>query len=186
MGQAGEGFERGLGRAWTRSCLAGTPATDQTRRQRGGEASSRSARLPASALRPGARGVLMRTARSLQVDLGSSDLTGPDWIGWVSSALLLLTLGHQVRKQWLSGDSRGVSTWLFAGQLLASVGFSLYSFLLENWVFLVTNLLLVVNALLGQWVTLRNRRRGESSRGGGAGLPADVAVGRGIRSTRAS
>lgn len=113
-------------------------------------------------------------------------MTGPDWIGWVSSALLLLTLGHQVRKQWLSGDSRGVSSWLFAGQLLASVGFSLYSFLLENWVFLVTNLLLVVNALLGQWVTLRNRRRGDSSRGGAAGLPADIAVGRGIRSTRAS
>jgi MtN3 and saliva related transmembrane protein len=38
------------------------------------------------------------------------------------------------------------------------VGFSTYSFLLENWVFLTTNLLLVINALLGQWVTLRNRR----------------------------
>lgn len=79
-------------------------------------------------------------------------------IGWVSSLVLLLTLGQQVRRQWVSGDSRGVSTWLFVGQTAASVGFSTYSFLLENWVFLTTNLLLLVNALLGQWVTLRNRR----------------------------
>ena len=79
-------------------------------------------------------------------------------IGWVSSLVLLLTLGQQVRRQWVSGDSRGVSTWLFVGQTAASVGFSTYSFLLENWVFLTTNLLLLINALLGQWVTLRNRR----------------------------
>ena len=82
-----------------------------------------------------------------------------DLIGWGSSLVLLVTLGQQVRKQWLSGVSEGVSKWLFVGQLLASLGFSTYSFLLENWVFLVTNLLLVLNALLGQWVSLRNRRR---------------------------
>ena len=85
-------------------------------------------------------------------------LDGVDVIGWVSSLVLLLTLGQQVRRQWVSGDSRGVSTWLFVGQTAASVGFSTYSFLLENWVFLTTNLLLLINALLGQWVTLRNRR----------------------------
>jgi uncharacterized protein with PQ loop repeat len=86
------------------------------------------------------------------------DLTRIDIIGWVSSVILLLTLGHQVRKQWVSGDSRGVSTWLFIGQTAASLGFSVYSLLLENWVFLTTNLLLLLNAALGQWVTLRNRR----------------------------
>lgn len=77
--------------------------------------------------------------------------------------MLLLTLGQQVRKQWRSRESAGVSTWLFVGQTAASVGFSIYSFLLENWVFLTTNLLLVVNALLGQWVTLRNRRRAQAT-----------------------
>ena len=86
-------------------------------------------------------------------------VNGVTWIGWVSSLVLLLTLGNQVRKQWQTGDSRGVSTWLFVGQLTASVGFALYSWLLHNWVFLVTNLLLVVNAVIGQWVTTRNRRR---------------------------
>jgi MtN3 and saliva related transmembrane protein len=85
-------------------------------------------------------------------------LKAVDVIGWVSSIVLVITLGWQVRKQWTSRESRGVSTWLFVGQLAASVGFSAYSYLLENWVFLTTNLLLVVNALLGQWVTLRNRR----------------------------
>lgn len=77
--------------------------------------------------------------------------------------MLLVTLGTQVRRQWLSKRSDGVSKWLFAGQLAASCGFSLYSFLLDNWVFLATNLLLVINALIGQWVTLRNRRLAASS-----------------------
>lgn len=87
-----------------------------------------------------------------------TEMTKVDVIGWFSSVVLLCTLGHQVRKQWLSGDSRGVSTWLFVGQTAASLGFSVYSLLLENWVFLTTNLLLLINAGLGQWVTLRNRR----------------------------
>lgn len=86
-------------------------------------------------------------------------MNGVDWIGWASSAVLLMTLGQQVKKQWQSSESRGVSRWLFAGQLIASLGFSLYSYLLENWVFLLTNLLLVINALLGAWVTWKNRRR---------------------------
>jgi MtN3 and saliva related transmembrane protein len=84
---------------------------------------------------------------------------GVTWIGWVSSLVLLLTLGNQVRKQWRTGDSRGVSTWLFVGQLTASFGFTVYSWLLHNWVFLVTNLLLMINAMIGQWVTTHNRRR---------------------------
>ena len=31
--------------------------------------------------------------------------------------------------------SAGVSVWLFVGQLAASVGFTIYSVLLRNWVF---------------------------------------------------
>ena len=76
-------------------------------------------------------------------------LTVVDVLGWVSSLVLLLTLGQQVRKQWISRESRGVSTWLFIGQLAASTGFAVYSYLLDNWVFLTTNLLLVINALIG-------------------------------------
>jgi MtN3 and saliva related transmembrane protein len=38
-------------------------------------------------------------------------------IGWLSSAILLLTLGRQVWKQWQQGTSEGVSQWLFLGQI---------------------------------------------------------------------
>lgn len=85
-------------------------------------------------------------------------MTGTDLVGWFSSLVLLLTLGQQVRKQWQSRDSRGVSTWLFLGQMAASTGFAIYSYLLENWVFLFTNVALLFNAMLGEWITLRNRR----------------------------
>jgi uncharacterized protein with PQ loop repeat len=85
-------------------------------------------------------------------------MTGVDVLGWVSSLVLFLTLSQQIRLQWRSRESRGVSKWLFIGQLAASVGFSVYSYLLDNWVFLTTNLLLVANAGVGEWVTLRNRR----------------------------
>lgn len=79
-------------------------------------------------------------------------------IGWTSSLILILTLGQQVHRQWQSQDSRGVSPWLFWGQLLASVGFTTYSLLLKNWVFSATNGVLLLSAICGQLVTLRNRR----------------------------
>ena len=90
----------------------------------------------------------------------SCRVNGVDLVGWCSSLVLLLTLGQQVRKQWQSRESRGVSTWLFVGQMAASTGFAVYSYLLDNWVFLFTNLALLANAMLGEWVTLRNRRVG--------------------------
>ncbi len=83
-----------------------------------------------------------------------------DAIGWISSAILILTIGKQVFKQWHDGTSKGVSTWLFVGQLAASIGFTIYSILVRNWVFVVTNALMVVNALLGYAITIRHRRRG--------------------------
>ena len=83
-----------------------------------------------------------------------------DVIGWVSSAILVLTLGQQVFKQWHDGTSKGVSTWLFVGQVGASVGFTIYSMLVRNWVFSVTNGLMVMNGLLGYAITIRHKRRG--------------------------
>jgi MtN3 and saliva related transmembrane protein len=94
-----------------------------------------------------------------------------DWIGWLSSLILLVTLGNQVRKQWRSGESQGVSRWLFIGQTAASLGFSVYSLLLGNWVFVVTNVLILVNALAGQWVTARNRRHQSASAASASASP---------------
>jgi MtN3 and saliva related transmembrane protein len=84
-------------------------------------------------------------------------------IGWCSAAVLLLTIGRQVLAQWRSGTTQGLSRWLFIGQLAASTGFIIYSWLLRNWVFVVTNVLMLATAAIGQWIFLRNVRR-ESSR----------------------
>ncbi|WP_437951810.1 hypothetical protein WME98_14275 [Sorangium sp. So ce296] len=81
-------------------------------------------------------------------------------IGWISSIILVLTVGKQVHKQWKSKTSEGVSKWLFLGQLAASVGFVVYSWLVENWVFVATNLLMVANALAGALIVYLQRRRG--------------------------
>jgi MtN3 and saliva related transmembrane protein len=73
--------------------------------------------------------------------------------------VLLATLGRQVYAQWRSRATSGVSRWLFVGQLVASAGFALYSWLLGNWVFLVTNLALLITAIAGEAIYLRNRQR---------------------------
>lgn len=80
-------------------------------------------------------------------------------IGWFSSLVLVVTIGNQVVKQWRDKTSAGVSTWLFVGQLAASVGFTIYSLLLRNWVFAVTNGVMILNGLLGYAITVRHKRR---------------------------
>lgn len=80
-------------------------------------------------------------------------------IGWISSAILVFTISRQIFKQWHDDTSAGVSTWLFVGQLAASAGFLVYSWLVRNWVFVVTNALMVANGLLGYVITIRHRRR---------------------------
>jgi MtN3 and saliva related transmembrane protein len=89
-------------------------------------------------------------------------------IGWASAMILLLTLGRQAWLQWRERRTRGVSRWLFAGQIAASTGFIVYSWLLSNWVFVVTNALILATALAGEAIYLRNRRlESRAGRGGG-------------------
>ena len=87
-------------------------------------------------------------------------------VGWVSSFILVLTIAKQVYKQWREGSSEGVSKWLFVGQISASLGFTIYSWLVANWVFVVTNAVMLVNGLLGLLIVLKHRRR-ERRAGGG-------------------
>ena len=82
-----------------------------------------------------------------------------DAIGWLSALLLLATLSRQVITQWSDRTSRGVSAWLVAGQIASSTGFIVYSVLLKNTVFVITNILILTVAIVGQFVYLRNRRR---------------------------
>lgn len=83
-------------------------------------------------------------------------------IGWVSSLVLVLTIGRQVWKQWKEGATEGISTWLFVGQTAASAGFTVYSLLVGDWVFVVTNAVMLINALLGYLILMNNRRRKRS------------------------
>jgi MtN3 and saliva related transmembrane protein len=82
-------------------------------------------------------------------------------IGWVASGILLATLLRQVWVQWRERSTAGVSSWLFVGQCAASSGFLLYSWLLDNRVFIVTNAMLLFTAVAGQLIYRRNRRRAE-------------------------
>lgn len=94
-----------------------------------------------------------------------------DLIGWTATAVLLATIARQVYSQWRQRSTQGVSSWLFIGQLAASTGFLIYSYLLGNWVFVVSNAALLVTAALGQWIFWHNRRRearqGQLARQGG-------------------
>jgi len=78
-------------------------------------------------------------------------------IGWTSSLILLATLVKQVHKQWKDGRSEGISKWLFAGQLAASSGFLVYSYLVGSWVFMVTNGLLTLNNIIGLYLYYKSK-----------------------------
>ncbi|HWT01002.1 MAG TPA: SemiSWEET family transporter [Pyrinomonadaceae bacterium] len=80
-------------------------------------------------------------------------------VGWVSSFILVLTIGKQIYKQWQEGSSENVSKWLFIGQMAASLGFLVYSWLVSNWVFVVTNAIMLVNGMLGLGIVLHHRKR---------------------------
>lgn len=82
-------------------------------------------------------------------------------IGWISSLILLITISRQIYKQWEEGSSEGVSIWMFIGQMAASLGFTIYSWLVSNWVFVVTNVLMVLNGVVGLVIVLIHRRREE-------------------------
>jgi MtN3 and saliva related transmembrane protein len=80
-------------------------------------------------------------------------------VGWVSSFILVLTIGKQIYKQWQEGRSENVSKWLFIGQMAASLGFTIYSWLVANWVFVVTNILMLINGLIGLGIVLHHRKQ---------------------------
>jgi uncharacterized protein with PQ loop repeat len=81
-----------------------------------------------------------------------------EFIGWTAAIIPLATIGRQVYSQWRSRSSQGVSKWLFTGQIAASIGFVIYSWLLGNRVFVVTNVLILFTSLLGQWIYFSNKR----------------------------
>ena len=63
--------------------------------------------------------------------------------------MLVVTILTQIYRQWQQGSSKGVSKWLFIGQMAASAGFLLYSWLIHDMVFLFTNAVMVMSAAAG-------------------------------------
>ena len=86
-------------------------------------------------------------------------MPGIELIGWGSSLVLFATLVRQICQQWQAQSDEGVSPWLFIGQMAASAGFTLYSALIGNWVFVVTNVVLALAALVGLVMLQLHRTR---------------------------
>jgi uncharacterized protein with PQ loop repeat len=82
-----------------------------------------------------------------------------DVIGWLSSLLLIATMAKQIGKQWRARATEAVSKWLYLGQFVAEIGFVAYSYLVRNWVFLFTNVILLLLNCLGFFLLLRQRAR---------------------------
>ena len=78
-------------------------------------------------------------------------------IGWSASAVLVATIVRQIYREWQEGSSKGVSKWLFIGQITASAGFVIYSWLLGDWVFIFTNALMLMAGGVGLGILLRHR-----------------------------
>jgi MtN3 and saliva related transmembrane protein len=91
-----------------------------------------------------------------------------DAIGWASSLILLLTIGRQTYTQWKTKATAGVSKWLFVGQVAASTGYIAYSYLLHNWVFLTSNIAMLVTAVVGEVLYVSNKRHAAANRRGHA------------------
>lgn len=80
-------------------------------------------------------------------------------IGWTAAAVLLVTIVWQVGKQWREQTSRGVSVWLFVGQIAANALFLTYAVLTREVVFMVANALLLITSLLGLILKVHHARK---------------------------
>lgn len=96
--------------------------------------------------------------------LDDAPMDGSRWVGIASASTLVVTLFWQLRSQWKKGTSEGVSRYLFVGQLCASSGFAIYSVMIGDPVFVVTNVATGLAAVLGLWMTIAMRRRARSTR----------------------
>ena len=114
----------------------------------------------------------VRCVQTPQCGMRAPGMKSVDLLGWMSSFILLVTLIRQVFVQWKSESVAGVSKWLFVGQLAASTGYTIYSFLLHNWVYVCSNIAILLTAVLGEALYVRNRRLAERRRQPSAGPAA--------------
>ena len=79
-------------------------------------------------------------------------------IGWTASVVLVATIGWQVLKQWREQTSRGVSLWLFIGQMTANSLFLAYALIIGDLVFMTANAFLLATSLVGLLIKLHHGR----------------------------
>lgn len=84
--------------------------------------------------------------------------------GYVASAVLFATLVTQIHKQWQRGTTKGVSRWLFIGQLVASIGFTIESAVIGSTLFVGVNSVLALSAVVGMSLWFYQRRRERNDR----------------------
>jgi MtN3 and saliva related transmembrane protein len=101
---------------------------------------------------------LEATSAGLHLKAPAKIISITNVIGWVSTMVLLATIGRQVYSQWKSKATSGVSRWLFVGQISASIGFICYSYQLHNWVFLFSNSAMLITAIIGEIIYVSNRK----------------------------
>lgn len=101
-----------------------------------------------------------------------------DIVGWLSSLILVSTISRQVYTQWRTKRIDGVSKWLFIGQLTASLGFTIYSYMVDNWVFVFTNLFMFLTAVVGEFIYLSNKRHAHRQQNAASGTGARAATSR--------
>ncbi|MFL5812958.1 MAG: hypothetical protein ACJ763_05225 [Bdellovibrionia bacterium] len=82
-----------------------------------------------------------------------------EWLGWLSSFILCLTIEKQLHTQYKQGTSQGVSKWLYLGQFIAEIGFIIYSLIVRNWVFVFTNTVLLIENVAGVLLIRYHRKR---------------------------
>ena len=73
-------------------------------------------------------------------------------VGWISTAVLMITLWGQVFRDYRLGRAEEISPILFIGQCASSAGFLVYSALMGNIVFVVSNALILITAFVGELV----------------------------------
>ena len=80
-------------------------------------------------------------------------------VGWLASAMVLVTLVAQIVKQWRSDTSKGVSPWLFVGEIASAILFLWYAIMIHNVVYITTNVLMAVASFVGLGIVFWHRRR---------------------------
>ncbi|HEX8088587.1 MAG TPA: PQ-loop domain-containing transporter [Blastocatellia bacterium] len=80
-----------------------------------------------------------------------------EWVGWIAAVILVITLFSQVKKNWEEKKLKGVNPLLYYGQAAASFCFAIYSFSIGSWVFVITNALGLLSAMIGIYLVHRYR-----------------------------